>query len=145
MLSIYPAIFYHEENNSYSVVFPDLNHLSTCGDTYNEAMEMAVDCLAGYLYDLKTSNQPLPLATPINELDLHCEDEEDDNYSDSDLSSSMVTVDVEEYAKKHFNASVKKTLSIPKWMNDKAVSAGINFSKLLQNALITEFQTKNLL
>lgn len=42
MLSMYPACFYHE-GNSYSVVFPDLNWLSTCGDSFEDAMEMAVD------------------------------------------------------------------------------------------------------
>ena len=50
MLSIYPAIFYEEKEGGYSVIFPDLNHLATCGDTLNEAMAMAVDCLAGYIY-----------------------------------------------------------------------------------------------
>ena len=47
MLSMYPACFYHEKNG-YSVVFPDLNWLSTCGETLNEAMSMAVDCCLLY-------------------------------------------------------------------------------------------------
>lgn len=34
MISMYPAIFYHEKNGHYSVVFPDLNHLATCGDNH---------------------------------------------------------------------------------------------------------------
>ena len=50
MLSIYPACFFKEDNGRYSVVFPDLNWLSTQGDTLEEAVEMSVDCLAGYLY-----------------------------------------------------------------------------------------------
>ena len=40
---------------------------------------------------------------------------------------SIVTVDVREYAKLHFEKSVKKTLTIPSWMNDQAISLGINF------------------
>ena len=48
MLTIYPACFYKEEKG-YSVIFPDLNWLSTCGDTLEQAMEMAIDCLAGYI------------------------------------------------------------------------------------------------
>lgn len=52
MLSIYPAIFY-KEKDGYSVIFPDLNYLSTCGENLNDAMEMAIDCLAGYLYTAK--------------------------------------------------------------------------------------------
>ena len=49
MLSVYPACFF-KESNGYSVIFPDLNYLSTCGDTLDEALKMAVDYLAGYLY-----------------------------------------------------------------------------------------------
>ena len=49
MLSAYPACFFHEENG-FSVIFPDLNYLSTCGDSLNEALEMSIDCLAGYLF-----------------------------------------------------------------------------------------------
>lgn len=145
MLSIYPAIFYREEDNKFSVVFPDLNHLSTCGDTYQEAYEMAVDCLAGYLYELEKSGDRIPEPTPLNKVDRHCEDDEDDNYSDEDISVTMINVDVIEYAKKHFNKSVKKTLSIPHWLNDKAVSAGINFSKVLQNALEEELRARKAL
>jgi len=50
MLTIYPACFYKEEDG-YSVIFPDLNHLATCGDNLEEAMYMAIDALAGYIYD----------------------------------------------------------------------------------------------
>ena len=49
MLSIYPACFF-KEDNGYSVIFPDLNYLATQGDTLEDAVAMAVDCLAGYLY-----------------------------------------------------------------------------------------------
>lgn len=52
-----------------------------------------------------------------------------------DAFVSLVTVDVEEYAKKHFEKSVKKTLTIPAWLNDIAVENGINFSQTLQTAL----------
>lgn len=143
MLSIYPAIFYHEDDGSYSVVFPDLNHLSTCGDTMNEAMTMAVDALAGYLYDLELRGEKLPTATPLNQVDLHCEDDPEDTYSVGDVFANMVSVDVPSYAKEHFNKNVKKTLSIPQWMNDMAVARKLNFSKILQNALKKELHIEH--
>ena len=59
MLSMYPACFY-KEAEGYSVVFPDLNNLATQGDTFEEAMEMAVDCLAGYLYTCKRDGETIP-------------------------------------------------------------------------------------
>lgn len=46
---------------------------------------------------------------------------------------NMVAVDVDEYAKKHFE--VQKTLTIPLWLNDLAVKEGVNFSQVLQKAL----------
>ena len=60
MLSIYPACFFEEENGGYSVVFPDLNYLATQGDTKTEAFEMAVDCLAGYLYTAQRDGESVP-------------------------------------------------------------------------------------
>ncbi len=138
MISMYPAIFYHEKNGHYSVVFPDLNHLATCGDTMQEATEMAVDCLAGYLYSEKKDGNEIPQPTPLDKIDIHCEDDEDDDYSDGDLFVSMISVNVEEYAKTHFEKSVRKSLTIPKWLNDMAISRKVNFSMVLQKALMNE-------
>ena len=56
MLSMYPACFFHEDD-AYSVVFPDLNWLSTCGDNLEDAMTMAIDCLAGYIEVETRTNQ----------------------------------------------------------------------------------------
>lgn len=130
MLAIYPACFYEEETGGYSVIFPDLNHLATCGETFADAMQMAVDCLAGYLYDLKQMGEKAPQPSAIDAIR---PDDEYDEYKRAFVSA--VSVDVEEYAKAHFEKSVKKTLTIPKWLNDMAVSENINFSQLLQAAL----------
>lgn len=138
MLSVYPAIFFHEKNGHYSVVFPDLNHLATCGDTMQEAMEMAVDCLAGYLHSEKLDGNKIPAPTPIDKVDIHCEDDEDDDYGEKDRFVNLVSVDVEEYARAHFDKAVRKSLTIPKWLNDIAVSRKVNFSQVLQRALRQE-------
>lgn len=138
MLSIYPACFYKESDGGFSVIFPDLNHLATCGDTLQEAMEMAVDCLAGYLFDEKKDGNALPVPSEIENIDINAEYDE---YEQAFIS--LVSVDVEEYAKKHFNKSVKKTLSIPYWLNEKAVEQNINFSQLLQDALIKKLNIQN--
>lgn len=138
MLSVYPAIFFHESDGGYSVVFPDLNHLSTCGDTMQETMEMAVDALAGYLYEERLDGHELPAPTPLEQVDVHSEDDPEDDYAEEDRFVNLIAVDVEEYARAHFQQSVKKTLSIPKWMNDMATARKINFSRLLQTALRQE-------
>ena len=48
----------------------------------------------------------------------------------------LVEYDSLEYAKKYKTKAVKKTLSIPEWLNDLAVKQNVNFSNVLQDALI---------
>lgn len=133
MLSAYPACFIKEENG-YSVIFPDLNYLSTCGSTLDEAFTMAVDCLAGYLYFIQKDGETAPSPSALNEVnpaDIAKELEVISN----EAFVNLVTVDVAEYAKIHFEKSVKKTLTIPAWLNTAALEQNINFSQVLQDAL----------
>ena len=144
MLSVYPACFF-KESNGYSVIFPDLNYLSTCGDTLDEALKMAVDCLAGYLYTCKRKGEEVPAPSPISEVDAEevakeLEFSPGENPDDSFVN--MIIVDVDEYAKNHFEKSVKKTLSIPSWLNDIALKNGVNFSQILQEALMAKLNLK---
>lgn len=133
MLSAYPACFIKEENG-YSVIFPDLNHLSTCGHTLDEAFSMAVDCLAGYLYWLQKDGETAPVASPLNKID-PAEIAKELEVSFDEAFVNIVTVDVSEYAKAHFEKSIKKTLTIPAWLNKAALEQNINFSQVLQDAL----------
>ena len=138
MLSIYPACFF-KEANGYSVVFPDLNWLATSGKTESEAMEMAVDCLAGYLYTLKKDGEIVPKASDIKDVSLKKIAKE----LEADIKGAfvnMVSVDVAEYAKIHFEKSVRKTLTIPSWLNTAAQEKHINFSKTLQEALFAKLR-----
>lgn len=135
MLSVYPAYFC-KEDTGYSVIFPDLNWLSTCGDSLEEAMEMAVDCLAGYLYTCQSDGDIIPAPSSLSDIDKEAiEKELDLNGSSHESFVTMVSVDVKSYAKEHFEKSVKKTLSIPAWLNKAALDEGINFSQVLQDAL----------
>ncbi len=126
MLSAYPAIFY-KEPSGYSVVFPDLGDLTTCGETLNEALAMAIDCLAGYLYTLKRAGKKAPEPSDLRALR--------PDYPEVEHFTNIVTVDVNDYAKHHFEKSVKKTLTIPSWLNDAAEAAHLNFSSILQSGL----------
>lgn len=135
MLSAYPACFIKEETG-YSVIFPDLNYTATCGDTLEEAFAMAIDCLAGYVHSCREEGEDIP--SPSHLQDIRLEDVKAELELDNIREGSfvnMVTVDVAEYARTHFNKSVKKTLSIPAWLNAAALEQGINFSQVLQDAL----------
>lgn len=93
MLSAYPACFIKEESG-YSVIFPDLNHLATCGRTLEEAQNMAVDCLAGYLLWLLEDGEPIPPASPADKIHLAEIVEEAES---SDTFVDVVAVDIAEY------------------------------------------------
>lgn len=135
MTIMYPACFYKEKNR-YSVVFPDLNYLATDGKTLDQAMNHAIDCLAGYIYLGKKEANKIPKASDISKIDANkvAKDLGVTNYKECFVN--YVSVDVESYAKEHFEKAVKKTLTIPAWLNQLAIENNINFSKVLQDALI---------
>lgn len=119
----YPAIFTPEDNGLYSVNFPDLEGCYTSGDDLADALYMAEDVLAFTLYDLEKNGSPIP--APSDKLQIP--DGSFINY---------VACDTLEYQKRNSNKAIKKTLTIPEWLNELAVSAGVNFSQVLQDALI---------
>lgn len=133
MLSAYPACFFKEENG-YSVVFPDLGYLATCGETIDEAFAMAIDALAGYLFTAKLDKDPIPVPSEMKTIDAAAVAKELE-IEPGEYFINMVTVDVDEYARTHFTKSVKKTLSVPAWLNEMATAKGINFSQVLQEGL----------
>ena len=133
MLSAYPACFFKEEGG-YSVIFPDLNWLSTCGETLDEALEMSIDCLAGYLFTCQKDGNTIPAPSAMENIDLD-KIAKDLEIDPGEAFVNIVTVDVAEYAKTHFEKSVKKTLTIPAWLNAAALEKGVNFSQVLQDAL----------
>lgn len=125
----YPAIF-HKEGEGYWVSFPDLPECLTEGDDMEQAYEMAVDALGLALVSRKEEGQVIP---PPSRLDDICTDE---GYP------ALVQFDLMEYQRKHNSKAVKKTLSIPEWLNEEALARGINFSQVLQEALIQKIQAK---
>lgn len=125
MKLIYPACFYPSEDG-YTVVFPDLQGCVTEGDTLSEAMEMAIDAASGWLLDEVEENKQLPKATDIKKV---IPNEYENGFV------SLIGVDLDEYSLKHGNRAVKKTLTIPAWLNTIAEENNVNFSQVLQGAL----------
>ncbi len=126
MFFVYPAIF-HKEENSYWVEFPDLEGCQTFADTLEEAAEMAQEALSGYL--ITTLEEKNKLKNPSEIKDIKC---------DKDSFTSLVTCDIGKYLNN--SKAIKKTLTIPEWLNDMAVANGINFSAILQEALIEKLE-----
>lgn len=127
----YPAIFTFE-NNQYWVEFIDLPGCFSSGKTLQEAMENSKEAMGLFLEDLTEFPE---CTTDIKKI----------NLQDNQIIS-FVSVDLEEHRKKYENKSVKKTLSIPAWLNTLAEKEHVNFSKLLQAALIEKLNiNKNML
>ena len=127
----YTAIFTPEKNGLYSVHFPDLEGCYTSGDDLTDAVYMAQDVLCLTLYELEQSKKPIPKASnPCNV-----------KITDGDFIS-VIAVDTDFYHRYYENKSVKKTLTIPMWLNERAEYANINFSGVLQAALKERLQIK---
>jgi len=124
---VYPAVFTQEENG-FSVWFPDLEGCYTCGDDLNDAILMAEDVLAYVLYDYERTGREIPKPSSRNMIQLESEEE----------FVNDIACDTREYAKMHNHKAVKKTLTIPEWLNEEAVSLGVNFSQVLQEALLAK-------
>jgi len=120
---IYPAVFQKEETGYY-VFFPDLEGCQTEGDTLEEAIDMAKDALSLFIFDLEEDEKNIP--KPSNPIDIKLK---------KNQFISIIEFDMLEYRKKYDNKSVKKTLSIPCWLNTLAEDYNVNFSQLLQKAL----------
>ncbi|MBE6079715.1 MAG: type II toxin-antitoxin system HicB family antitoxin [Veillonella sp.] len=124
---MYPAIFSSDGQGGYTVIFPDLLGCVTEGNTLTEAVEMAEDALGLYLYSLSEDGEAFP--QPTNPVDIETEKGE---------FIDLVKWDEEEYLRKTDNRAVKKTLTIPSWLNHKAEEKQLNFSQILQRALKQE-------
>ena len=138
---VYPAVFYEEEGKI-SVIFPDLGNLATFGDNVADAMRMAQDACGLHLFTALRDGDPLPAPSSLGEINPAAilKDFEMESAVESAFVN-MVLVDMTEYARQHSDKAVKKTLSIPMWLNTLCEEKSINFSKVLQEALLTKVQS----
>lgn len=138
MKVIYPVLFYEEKENGYSVFVPDLNNASTCGETLEETMYMSEDLIAGIVLDEMEKNNKIPKASKIEDVTFEKLEEylEIENWDYVSKFKTYIIVDISLYAEKWGKELIKKTVNIPKWVNTKAESLKINFSKTLEEALL---------
>ncbi len=121
---VYPAIFTKEDSGQYSIVFPDFEACFTQGDNMQDGLFMANDILCLTVYNLEENKENIPV--PSDPLKIKVKDNE---------FVTLVSCDTLEYRKFYDNKAVKKTLTIPAWLNTIAEREDINFSQVLQDAL----------
>lgn len=122
MKYVYPAIFTPLPNGEFDVKVPDLPGCRTCGKDLADAIFMAEDAVSMWLWDAESKREAIPSARELPQLE-------------PSQFINHVVADTDEYKKKYDNRSVKKTLTIPNWLNTQAEQAGVNFSQVLQDAL----------
>ena len=127
----YPAVFAAETDGAFTVTFPDIEDCITCGENMDNAYKMAWDALGLVLSYMEDSKEAIPKASKPQDIPLKAGE-----------YLVIVEFDMAEYRRKHSSKAIKKTLSIPEWLNEKAMSMGINFSQVLQEALIKKVEGK---
>lgn len=127
---VYPVIM-SKERDGYFVTIPDFD-VNTEGENLGEAIFMARDAIAINGLQLEDEGKELPEPFSVKY-----------DKKEGDILT-LVDVDMTEYRKKHDNRTVKKNCTIPYYLNAEAEKAGINFSRILQDALKQElFNLKN--
>ncbi|MCL1875878.1 MAG: type II toxin-antitoxin system HicB family antitoxin [Synergistaceae bacterium] len=120
---VYPAILTYTDNGI-SIGFPDLPGCLPCADTSEEAVKNAKEAMGLHLWGMEKDNDTIPAPTDITEL----------RYSENEIPL-LVEVFMPPIRERQNNKFVKKTLSIPQWLNAEAEHVGVNFSQILQNGL----------
>ena len=133
MKLIYPAIFYPYSDGSggYVVEFPDLPGCVTGGKDLGEALEMAVDAASGWVLDELEEGNQVPYASGYEEV------QPKDNGQ-----VNMILLDMDQYAERYGEKAVRKNVTIPAWLNTFAEKQRINFSQVLQEALLLKATKK---
>ncbi len=122
----YPAVFHTAEEGGFWVTFPDIPECMTQGDNMQQAYEMAVDALGLSLSTREEDGEEIPKASTLDKVD------------PEDGTLIIVEFDMAEYRRRNSSRAVKKTLSIPEWLNEAALRENVNFSQVLQEALVAK-------
>lgn len=121
----YPAVFHKAEEGGYWITFPDIPECMTQGEDMEHAYEMAVDALGLAITSRETEKMEIPVAS--EPFDIQIGEHE---------ICVVIEFDMLAYKKRTNSRAVKKTLSIPEWLNEEAMALGVNFSQVLQEALL---------
>ncbi len=121
-----------EKEGTYTVEVPDLPGCISQGDTLADAILMITDAASGWVLDELEDGKAIPTSTPLENV-----------IPEKGGFVSMIVLDMDTYTEKYGEKAVRKNLTIPAWLNTFAEENHVNFSQVLQNALITLYQKQN--
>jgi predicted RNase H-like HicB family nuclease len=120
---IFPAVFTYEPGKEIAVVFPDLD-VATSGTDETDALFSARELLGIAIYGLEEDGEEIPSPTPLSEVSL-----------DQNERACLIDVYMPSVRLSRENKAVNRTVTLPAWLNAKAIEHNINFSQLLQEAI----------
>lgn len=144
MKQAYPTFILKDDSNdvhSYLVYVPDLD-IYTEGDNFTHAIEMARDAIGITVIDLEDNKQTLPSPSTITEaISKAKNNNEIVDFSEGTLT--FVDVDFTDYRRKNDLKTVRRNVALPNWLDYEAERAGINVSRVLQDALMEKLNVAN--
>ena len=111
------------------LVYPALPGCVSEGNSLSDAIEMATDAASGWILGELEDGNSIPVASDFNVIT-----------HDSESFISLLLLDIDAYAEKYGDKTVRKNITIPAWLNAYGEKNHINFSKVLQNALFSMSQ-----
>jgi len=121
---IYPAVFHANDDGSYTIIYPDLPGCISEGKSLGNALYMAQDALKQWASYMEEVGEKIPSATALHEVTVG-----------SGEFVSLVRAETKD------SRAVRRTVSIPRWMDNQAIQSGISLSRVLQDALGDRFTT----
>lgn len=115
---VYPAVFHPNEDGTFTITYPDLPGCISEGKSLANALYMAQDALTQWIEYLTDKKQPIPEASQLQALDI-----------EGSEFVNLVRANIKD------GRAVRRTVSLPKWMDDQVTAAGLSLSKVLQDAL----------
>ena len=126
MKYVYPALF-TTEDDSIIVTFPDLDDTFTDGATMQEAFENAEDVLNLMLWNREEEKEEIPAPSQLEQITVP-----------QGATLAMIKADTLAYRKIHDTKTIRRSITIPSWLDTLARERNINFSQLMQNAIRRE-------
>ena len=130
MRSVYP-VFFTKTDDCILVEVPDFEIL-TEGKNMNDAIEMARDAIELKCVSMEDAEEDIPVPSDFNTLNVN----NGTFSSEGETVVSFVDVDSTEYRRKIDTKTVRRNVALPSWLNYEAEKAGVNVSRILQEALI---------
>ena len=124
----YPAVFTYEEGKEIAVVFPDLD-VATSGVNDNDALLSARELLGCVMFGIEKDGEDLPTPTRLSDITV-------------EKNERVVLIDVymPSIRMANVNKSVNRTVTLPAWLNASALELNVNFSQILQEALLQKIR-----